>query len=462
MFDPSVYVNRRQKLVSKVSSGLILFLGNIDVSMNYPANTYSYRQDSNFLYFFGLDVQNLIGLIDADAGESFLLGDDPELDDIIWMGPQETIQDKAMKAGVKKTMPRVKIFELIETAINLGRKIHFLPPYRTENKLFLEKLLGLKHSFQKQYASVELIKAVVSLREVKGVEEIAELEKAAAIGYQMHMAAMKACRPGIVEQEIAGLIEGIALSFGKGVSFPVILSQNGETLHNHYHGNVLQDGKLMLCDSGAESNMHYASDYTRTYPVNGKFSPLQKDIYNIVLAANNHATALSKPGVTYQSIHLEAAKVIASGLKDLGIMKGNVEDAVHQGAHAMFFPHGLGHMMGLDVHDMEDLGENYVGYTDNLKRIDQFGTAYLRLGKELKEGFVLTNEPGIYFIPALINQWAADKRHADFIDYQKAKELIGFGGIRIEDDLLITANGCQLIGKRLPASVEDIEAVMAR
>ncbi len=460
MFHSDVYKNRRKNLIQKLDSGVVLLLGNIDVSMNYPANTYRFRQDSNFLYFFGLDVQNLIGMIDIDSGQEILFGDNLELDDIIWMGPQESIQEKGLKVGVASTKPRGEIFAIVEKMIQDGRKIHFIPPYRTENKLFLDKLLGIKPSYQKQYASIPLIKSIVSLREIKEEVEIVELEIAANIGYEMHLAAMKACKPGISEQKLAGIVEGIALSNGWGVSFPVILTQNGETLHNHYHGNILENGKMLLCDAGAETNMHYASDYTRTYPVSGVFSSRQKDIYNIVLAANNKVTAMLKPGLTYQKAHLEAAKVIASGLKELGLMKGNVDDAVANGAHALFFPHGLGHMMGLDVHDMEDLGENFVGYGESIRRIDQFGTAYLRLGKTLKEGFVLTNEPGIYFIPALISKWESDKLNHDFINYGKVKDFIGFGGIRIEDDILITENGASLIGQRLPSTVDEIEALM--
>jgi len=314
-----------------------------------------------------------------------------------------------------------------------------------------------------RYSSGELVRAVVALRSIKQPEEIAELDKAADVGYLMHTTAMRMCKPGVSEQAITGAIEGIAVGQGYMPSFPVILSQNGETLHNHDHSQILQKGRMLLVDAGAEIASHYASDFTRTFPVDWVFTQRQKDIYNIVLQANNHATSLCKPGVTYQSIHLEAAKVIAAGLKELGIMTGDVDEAVANGAHAMFFPHGLGHMLGLDVHDMEDLGENNVGYDDEISRIDQFGTAYLRLGRRLQTGFVLTSEPGIYFIPALIEKWKSEKINSSFINYDKAMEYIGFGGIRLEDDVLITEKGHRLLGsQRVPITVEEVEAIVGK
>lgn len=430
--------------------------------MNYPANTYHFRQDSNFLYYFGLDAPGMFGIIDVDADKDYLFGENPDIDDIIWMGPQESLADKATRCGVANTDSLGAGIDFLKKSIGLNRKIHFTPQYRHDNQLFIEKTLGIHHSCQKSYASVDLIKAIVSQREIKEKLEIIELQKAARIGYEMHTTAMMLTRPGVYEREIAGRMEGIALSSGGNVSFPVILSVNGETLHNHYHGNKLEEGRLLLCDAGAETDSHYCSDYTRAFPVSGKFSQKQREIYSIVLAANNKAIELAKPGVKYQSVHLAAAKVIAEGLTQLGLMKGNPEEAVAAGAHAMFFPHGLGHMMGLDVHDMEDLGENYVGYDDTTSRINQFGTAYLRLGKALKPGFVLTNEPGIYFIPALIQMWEAEKLHTEFINFTKVKEYLGFGGIRIEDDLLITENGNELIGERVPVSIEELEQIIGK
>ncbi len=458
MFNSTVYTERRLKLRKKIRSGIVLILGNTESPMNYTANTFHFRQDSNFLYFFGLDIPGLVGVIDIEDGKDCIYGNDVDIEDIIWMGPQQSISELAGNAGVQCTHPLKDLSSTINRAIKNGRKIHFLPPYRAENILSIERLLGINQLMVSKYASLELIRAIISLRSVKEPIEIAEIDRSCDIAYKMHTSAMKMAVTGETERNIAGTIEGIALCHGSMPSFPIILSQNGETLHNHDHSQILQEGRLLLVDAGAESVSHYASDNTRTIPVGGIFSQKQKDIYNIVLAANNKAIEISKPGVTYQQVHLTSARVIAAGLIDLGIMKGNVDDAVTNGAHAMFFPHGLGHMMGLDVHDMEDLGENNVGYDEETTRIDQFGTAYLRLGRKLQEGFVLTVEPGIYFIPALIDKWKSEKINTQFINFDKVYEYLGFGGIRLEDDILITAKGCRVLGsKRIPITVDEVE-----
>jgi len=462
MFKAEVYKNRRNALKAKINSGIALFMGNVDSPMNYPANTFHFRQDSNFLYFFGIDLQGLAGVIDFDEGKDIIFGDDVEIDDIIWMGPQPSMKDNAAKVAVENVQPMKDLGKFLQKAMSSGRQVHFLPPYRGETKIQIEGLTGIKITEQKEKSSLELIKAVVALRNIKDEFEIAELEKAAAIGYEMHVTSMKMAHPGEHERNIAGTIEGIALAHGTMVSFPVILSQNGETLHNHDHSQILQAGRMMITDAGAETVTHYASDFTRTVPVGGKFSPRQRDVYQIVLDANNAATAAIKPGVKYQDIHLLAARVIASGLKELNLMKGDVDEAVKQGAHAMFFPHGLGHMMGMDVHDMEGLGEDNVGYDEETKRIQQFGTAYLRLGRKLEPGFVLTNEPGIYFIPALVNMWKKENKFKDFINYAEVEKYLDFGGIRLEDDILVTETGMQLIGKRIPITVAEIEETMKR
>ncbi len=459
MFSAETYIARRKALKGKISEGLILLLGNVDVPMNYTDNTYHFRQDSSFLYFFGLDFQGLAGVIDVDSGEEIIFGNDVSIEDIIWMGPQVPLKEKAEKVGIYKTEPSKVLFDVVIKAVQSGRKIHILPPYRAENKLFLSKLLGILPSRLKSYSSVELIKAIVDLRSVKEEQEIAEIRKACAVGYQMHVTAMKMAKAGVLEQTIAGTIEGIANAGGGMVSFPVILSQNGETLHNHNHSQILQDGRLLLVDAGAEIGSHYASDFTRTFPVSGKFTQKQREIYDIVLAANNCATKLAKPGITYQSVHLAVCETIASGLKDTGLMKGNVQEAVRNGAHALFMPHGLGHMMGLDVHDMEDLGQIYVGYDEETRPIDQFGTAYLRMGRKLQPGFVVTNEPGIYFIPALIEKWKAENINTDFINFDRLEQYFDFGGIRLEDDILITETGCEIIGERVPITPEEIEDI---
>ena len=463
MFSKEVYTQRREILREKLSSGIVLLPGNPDSPMNAPANTFHFRQDSSFLYYFGLDFPNIIGIIDIDNQKDHLFASDVDLDDIIWMGPQESIKETGAKVGVDHTAPFDKAYDFLAEAIKKGRAIHFLPQYRAENVILLEKLLGIHPSKTAAYVSEELIKAVVAQRSIKDHHEIEELDRAANIGYQMHTTAMRMAKPGVYEREIAGKIEGIAISYGGMLSFPVILTINGQTLHNHYHGNLMKEGDLMLTDAGAETDTHYASDFTRTVPVGGKFTPEQKDVYQIVMHANNRAFKNIKPGAYYKDIHLLAAKTIAEGLKELGIMKGNVEDAVQQGAHAMFMPHGLGHMMGLDVHDMEAIGEDYVGYDDEVKRSDIFGLAGLRLGRKLQPNFVLTNEPGIYFIPELIDRWKADKKFTEFINYDKLEGYKDFGGIRLEDDILITSDGCRLLGdKRLPITPDDIENEMQK
>jgi len=461
MFASNVYINRREKLRQIVKDGVVIILGNNEASMNYPDNTYRFRQDSNFTYFFGLNHPGFAGVLDIDSNEDIIFGNDVDIDDIIWMGPQPSVKDMASEVGVEKTEAFTKLEAYIKKAVTQGRKIHFLPPYRYDNIILLEQLTGIHNTMIKQYVSQELVDAVISLRSIKEACEIEQIDLACNVGYDMHVAAMRNCKPGVVEQSIVGVVEGISISNGGMPSFPIILSQNGETLHNHNHGNILTEGKLMLTDAGAEIGSYYSSDFTRTSPVGGKFSSKQKDIYNAVLAANDYATSLIKPGVTYQSIHLEACKVLATHLKEVGLMKGNVDDAVAAGAHAMFMPHGLGHMMGLDVHDMEDLGQIHVGYDKNIRPIDQFGTAYLRLGRELQEGFVITNEPGCYFVPALIDKWRAEKLHTDFINFDKVEEYKTFGGIRLEDDILVTKDGYRLMGdRRIPITVEEVEETM--
>lgn len=462
MFESKIYSDRRQRLRKKIRSGIILILGNNESPMNYSGNTYHFRQDSNFLYFFGLDLPGLVGVIDIEDGKDCIYGNNVDIDDIIWMGPQPTVNELAAKAGVLCTHPLKDLSSTLHRAIKQGRKIHFTPPYRAENILTLERLIGINQSLVQKYASTDLVNAIVTLRSIKESCEIAEIDSSCDIGYRMHTTAMRMAQIGETERNIAGIMEGIAHSQGSFPSFPIILSQNGETLHNHDHSQILKEGRLLLCDAGAESVSHYASDFTRTIPVGGKFTQRQKDIYNIVLAANNKTIEIAKPGIPYLNIHLEAAKVITSGLKELGLMKGDINDAVTNGAHALFMPHGLGHMMGLDVHDMEDLGENNVGYDDEISRSDQFGTASLRLGRKLQEGFVITDEPGIYFIPALIDKWKSEMINTSFINFDKVSEYIGFGGIRLEDDILITSKGCRLLGsKRIPITVEEVEKTIA-
>jgi Xaa-Pro aminopeptidase len=460
MFAKEVYWQRRKMLRALVGEGLILIAGNEESSMNYGANTYHFRQDSSFLYFFGINKPGFYGICDVENDRDILYGDDFTIDDIIWMGEQPAVSDLAASVGVEHSAPVSELSTLLQEAIESGRKIHLLPPYRGDHTIKLSQLMNLTHKEVEKRVSRELISAVVKLRAVKDQYEIRELEKAVDVARIMHTTAMKMAYPGNFERELAGAIEGIALSHGGPVSFPVILSMDGQTLHNHYHGNELAEGRMVVCDAGAETSMCYSSDITRTFPVGGKFSEQQKEIYEIVLKANVDTIKASKPGTTYREVHLMAARIIAEGLKGLGIMKGDVDEAVKAGAHALFFPHGLGHMLGLDVHDMEGLGENYVGYSDTLKRSDQFGLAYLRMGRELEPGFVLTNEPGCYFIPALIDQWKAEKKHSQFINYDQVEKYRKFGGVRIEDDVLITDSGSRILGTPIPKTVEEVEETM--
>lgn len=461
MFSKDVYVNRRSDLKSKIDKGILLFLGNSDASVNYPGNQYRFRQDSNFNYFFGLTDPDLAAIIDLESGEEIIFGNDVDIDDIIWMGPQPLISEKAQKVGVTKTYPLAHLDEFVGKAASQGRKVHFLPPYRYHNMIQLHRLLGIPFDQMKSSASVEFIKGVVSLRLIKEECEVAEIEKACNIGYKMHYTAMKTMKLGMVEQELVGIMEGISISEGLMPSFPIILSQNGETLHNHSHHQILTEGRLLVIDAGAETNTNYTSDFTRTLPSSGKFTQQQKEIYNIVSAANNLAVDMARPGITYSSVHQAASRVMAQGLVSLGLLKGDVDEIVAAGAHSLFMPHGLGHNMGMDVHDMEDLGENYVGYDDTYKRSTQFGLGSLRMGKMLEKGHVVTVEPGIYFIPALIEQWKREGTNAQFINFGALEQYYTFGGIRLEDDILITDNGSRLLGdKRLPITVEDVEREM--
>ncbi len=460
MFSKEVYWQRRKQLHNLSKGGLLLFPGNDESAMNYRSNTYHYRQDSSFLYFFGFNQPGLAAICDLDSGEDILYGDDLTIEDIVWEGEKQRMAEKGKLIGVENIRGAAAFEADIKAALKSGRKVKLLPPYRGDGIIKLAQVLDTSVDQVSNFVSEEFIKAVVAIRSVKDKFEIQEMEKAADVAYIMHTTAMKMGFPGNFERELAGAIEGIALSHGGPVSFPVILSMDGQILHNHNHENELVEGRMVITDAGAETSMGYASDITRTFPVGGKFSARQKDIYQIVLDANMNAIKNCAPGVKNLDLHLGAATTIASGLKDLGLLKGNVEDIVSAGAHALFFPHGLGHMLGLDVHDMEGLGENYVGYNDSIKRSDQFGLAYLRLGRELDPGFVITIEPGLYFIPTLIDIWKKENKHADFINYNKVAEYLDFGGVRIEDDVLITDTGHKVLGTPIPKTIEEVERTM--
>ena len=462
LFSKNTYVERRARLRQLVGHGLIVLMGNNESPMNYPSNTYKFRQDSSFLYFFGQHRDGLVGVIDADSGAETLLGDEIDIDDIVWYGEVTSVVQMAEECGVAHTAPMAALTEMVAQAQKAGRKVHFLPPYRHETMIRLHDLLGIHPSQQRDAASQELIQAVIQLRLVKSAEEIEELERAAAIGYEMHTTAMRLCRPGVTEAYIGGVLDGIAASHGSMVSFQSIVSMHGEILHGYPSARPLEAGRLLLCDAGAETREHYCSDHTRTTPISGTFTQRQKDIYNIVVDCHDLALTHARPGVRWWDVHYDVCRLMTNRLKDLGLMKGDTEAAVQAGAHALFLPHGLGHAMGMDVHDMEGLGQTFVGYDEKTRPSTQFGTASLRFARRLEEGHVVTDEPGIYFIPALIDLWRKEGTNAEFLCFDEIEKYKDFGGIRIEDDVLITKDGCRFLGeKRIPYHVDEVEAFLA-
>ena len=445
MFSKETYVNRRTELKKLVKKGVILLFGNNESPVNYPSNGYyPFRQDSSFLYYFGINRDGLVGIIDIDEDTETIVGNDI---DIVWFGSVDSVKELAASVGVSKTAPMKQLQVICNEALRQHKPVHFLPPYRFDTKLQIFDLLGIHPNQQKEAASLELINAVITMRSTKEQQEIDEIENACSIGYKMHTTAMRLTKPGLTEKYIGGQVDGVAHSYGAMVSFATIYTQHGEIMHGAPRWDELQDGRLVLCDAGAENRNNYCSDNTRTYPVNGKFTQRQLDIYSIV---------------RYKDVHLAVCRLMAGKLKELGLMKGDVDEAVNAGAHAMFLPHGLGHMMGMDVHDMEGLGQIYVGFDEETRPSTQFGTNALRMGRRLEEGFVVTDEPGIYFIPDLIDDWRAKGLHTDFINYDVLETYKDFGGIRIEDDVLITADGCRFLGKeRIPYHPKDVEEFMA-
>jgi Xaa-Pro aminopeptidase len=458
MFSRDIYLARRAALKSRFQGGLLLFPGNGESPMNYADNCYPFRQDSSFLYYFGLDQPDLAAVVDVDARMSIIFGDELTIDHIVWMGDLPTLAERAERVGVTDTRPRAALAGMLELAVSAGRAIHFLPPYRADTQLQIARLLGMAPEEVATEASLELVKAVVAQRSLKGPEEIAEIEAAVAVSVAMHEAGIRMARPGMKEMDIAAEVERIALASGGRGAFPVIATIHGQTLHNHFHGNTLSDGDLFILDTGAETPTGYAGDLTSTFPVSRHFSERQKTIYEIVLAAYRAAVATLAPGVPNREVHFAACRTIFEGMKGLGIMKGDAEEALAAGAHAMVMPHGIGHMMGMDVHDMENLGEIHVGYAGEA-RSTQFGLKSLRLARPLEPGFVLTVEPGVYFIPQLIDLWKAEGRHRDFIDYDELEKWRGFGGVRNEEDYLITAEGARRLGPHKPQTVEEVEGL---
>ena len=479
MFGKETYISRRARLLRLMKEseadgrrGIAVFLGNVEAPQNYRGNDYKFRQESSFLYFWGIDEPGFAAILDLDSGEEVLYGNDVDIDDIIWMGPQPSVASKGEAVGAERTAPYLGFFDAVRDARERGRPIHFLPTSRYYNTMILSNLLGCSDTDVRktgeitggkvQTASLALTRAVISMRLIKEACEIEEIDKACEIGYLMHTAARNACRPGTKEQDIVGIMEGVTISKGWGVSFTTILSQHGETLHNHRHDGIITPGKMLLIDAGAESNTHYASDFTRTIPCGGIFTQKQRGIYDIVEECNELAFQLAAPGIPYREVHLAVAAKMLDGLKALGLVNGHIDDMVSEGIAGLFMPHGLGHNMGIDVHDMEDLGEDLVGYDDDQKRAPQLGLGSLRMARRLRPGHVVTDEPGIYFVPALIAKWKAEGTDKGMVNYSEVEKYLDFGGIRLEDDLLITEDGCRRLGPhRLPIKAEDVEASMA-
>ena len=458
MFAKEIYIQRRAELKQRIGEGLILLFGNNDSPNNYPGNTYRFRQDSCFLYFFGQKREGLVGVIDIDNNKEYIFGDDIDIDDIIWFGYVPSVSYLAEQVGVADTAPMSQLKPIVNTAMAKGQTIHFIPQCRHDLMIQLSDLIGIHPLQSKEKASVKLIKAIDDMRAEKKTEEIEELVKAADIGYMMHTAAQKLCAPGITEKYIAGIIEGIAMSHGDRYSFQSILSMHGEIQHGYPSHTPMEAGRLMLCDAGAENNENYCSDNTRVTPISGHFTQQQREIYLAVEKAHDWVIDNARPGVKWLYMHLGACRIITDNLKAIGLMKGDTEEAAKAGAHAMFMPHGLGHMMGLDVHDMEGLGQNYVGFDDEVQPSTQFGLNCLRCGRRMQEGFVMTVEPGIYFIPHLIDLWKSQGMHKDFINYDALDAYRNFGGIRIEDDIVITSEGCRIIGdKVIPYHIDELE-----
>ena len=461
MFDKNTYIRRRAELKKLVGEGIIVLFGNNEAPYNYPANSYApMRQDSSFLYYFGQHRDGLVGVIDINNDEEWLFGDDIDVEDIVWMGFTPSVSDLAAEVGITKTAPLSHLTSYIKHQTS---QLHFLPPYRHDTKIQIMDLTGIHPSKQKEAASLKLIQAVVKMRATKEQQEIAIIDSACDVGYVMHTTAQLLIKPGVTERFIGGQVDGIARSLANGTSFATIFSQHGEIMHGNPSDAKLEAGRLVLCDAGCELE-DYCSDHTRTMPVNGKFDQRQLEIYSIVEACHDYVLEVAKPGIKYRDVHFAVCRMMTERLKELGLMKGDTDEAVRAGAHAMFLPHGLGHMMGMDVHDMEGLGQIYVGFDyETHPDLEQFGTNCLRMGRTLEEGFVVTDEPGIYFIPVLIDEWKANGHCKDFLNFDKLETYKDFGGIRIEDDVLITKDGCRFLGsKRIPYHPQELEDFMSQ
>lgn len=475
MFDREIYIRRRRTLIDKMGAsadegrrGVALFIGNVEAPAQYRDNAYAFRQDSTWLYLFGIDDPGYAAVVDLDSGEETIYADDADIDDIVWTGPLPSVREVAARAGVSHSAPSGALDKDISAALAAGRPVHFVPASRYHTALRISALLGIapEEAFSAgkkgcAKASRALVDAIVSMRLVKEDVEIASLDAACDLGQQMHRLGRSLIQVGSIEQEACGAMEGLAKSKGWGLSFATILTQHGEIFHNHSHDAVITPGRLLVIDAGVEANDHYASDFTRTYPTGGKFTSRQRDIYNIVYECNEHAFSLTRPGVAYRDVHIAVAKMMLERLAQLGIVRGNVDDMLAAGVAGLFMPHGLGHNMGLDVHDMEDYGEDLVGYDADQSRSPQLGLGSLRMARRLVPGNVVTDEPGIYFIPALIEKWKSEGTAREFVNYDKLEGYYDFGGIRLEDDVLVTEDGARRLGHdRLEIAPDDVEQSM--
>lgn len=475
MFAADIYKSRRAALLEKMreagAHGIAVFLGNVDAPMNYRDNCFEFRQDSNFLYFWGLNESSLAATLNLENGKECIYGDDPDIDDIIWMGPQAPLSEKAEQVGVERTSELSDFAMAVQYALENDVPVHFLPSGRWYNRLRMSELTGTAAAEvyrtapydegEDVHSSLELTKAVISLRLVKEACEMEEIDRASDLGVKMHDIGRNMCRIGAKESDIAGAMDGFAITKGWGVSFPTILSQNGQILHGHSHALTITDGRLLLIDAGLALPGSYCSDFTRTIPCGGRFSQQQREIYDIVEGCNELAFTMAAPGVAYRDVHLAVTKHMLEGLKSVGLVNGDPDEMNAEGIAGMFMPHGLGHNMGLDVHDMEDLGEDLVGYDEDQSRSSQLGLGSLRMARRLVPGNVITDEPGIYFVPALWEYFRRNGLDKGFVNFDRLQAYAGFGGIRLEDDLLITENGCRRTGtKRLPIKAEDVENSM--
>lgn len=453
------YIRRRAQLKRDMQSGLLLFLGNDEVGMNYADNTYRFRQDSTMLYFFGLDYAGLAAVIDVDEDREIVFGNELTIDDIVWTGTQPSLRDKCEPVGISDVLPMNELKSYIDKAHAKGQLVHFLPPYRGDHRVWLWELLGIEPAAQSGLASVPFIKAIVKQRNYKDEEEIRLIEESVDLSTEMHLAAYRTVRPGIHESEVAAAVEEVACRHGNALAFPTIATVQGQVLHNHGFIHDLKEGDIFLLDAGAETKTHYAGDLSSSMPVGERFTERQAEVYNIHLRSFYAAVDKLQLGVPFREAHIAAATEIARGMKELGLMKGDPAEAAECGAYALFFPCGLGHMVGLDVHNMENLGEQYVGYADGQVKSKQFGFKSLRLARPLEKGFVFTVEPGIYFIPELMDKWQAEHQFEDFICYNKLAPWRDFTGLRNELNYVMTDTGARLLGTiKKPMTIEEVYA----